>query len=179
MFDDTVPSSHSSPITLVSETPEVSSVPTIPTSKTSTGDDTGTLPNEVLCLQGEMNMTMGQLLMTRASMDACHRKQVLDTKATFCENEAQTTEAIWVVKAWCMATVQEAEATCTATIWEVETACADHAHTLQQAHRDSMEGLEREATEEEERDCQSFLTACGVALQVCHPEAHGVLMYPL
>ena len=44
---------------------------------------------------------------------------------------------------------------------------------------DSMEGLEREAIEEEEIDCQSFLTICRVALQVCPPEAHMVLMCPL
>ena len=42
-----------------------------------------------------------------------------------------------------------------------------------------MEGLEREAIEEEERDCQSFLIASGAALQVCPLEAHGVLVYPL
>ena len=82
-------------------------------------------------------------------MDACCRKRVSDTEATFHKNEAQTTEAIQEVKAWCMATVWEAEATCATTIWEVETPCADHACTLQQAHRDSMEGLEREAIKEE------------------------------
>ena len=39
--------------------------------------------------------------------------------------------------------------------------------------------MEREAIEEEGRNCQSFLTACRVALQVCPPEACGVLMCPL
>ena len=55
----------------------------------------------------------------------------------------------------------------------------EHAHILQQSHSDSMQGLKREATEEEGRDNQSFLTACGVVLQVCPPEVHGVLMLPL
>ena len=105
MLDDTVPSSHSSPTTLVPETPKAASIPTTPVSKTSTGDDIGTLPDEVLHLQGEMNVAMGWLLMSRASMDAHHRKQVLDTEAIFHKSEAQTTEAIWEVKAWCMAMV--------------------------------------------------------------------------
>ena len=42
-----------------------------------------------------------------------------------------------------------------------------------------MQDLECEAIEKEGQDCQSFLEACGVALQACPPEAHGVLMYPL
>ena len=105
MLEDTVPSSHSSPTTLAPETSKVASVPTILASKTSTRDDTGALPDEVLHLQGEMNTAMGQLFMTRASMDACHRKWVSDTEAAFHENKAQTTEAIWEAKAWCMAMV--------------------------------------------------------------------------
>ena len=179
MLDSTVPSSHSSSTALAPETPKAVNVPTILPSKTSTGDDTGALPSKVLHLQGEMNMAIGQLLMTRASMDACHRKQVSDTKASFCKNEAQKTEAIQEAKAQCTTMVQEAEATCATAIQEVETTCADHAHTLQQAHKDSMEGLEREGIKEEKRDCQSFLTACGVALQVFPPRSPWVLMYPL
>ena len=105
MLDDTVPNSHLSRATLALETPEVASVPTVPPSKTSTRDDTGALPDEVLHLQGEMNMAMGWLHTTRASMDAHCRKPVLDTEAAFHENEAQTTEAIWEVKAQCMAMV--------------------------------------------------------------------------
>ena len=105
MLHDTVPSSHSSPATLALETPETTSIPTILASKISTGGDTGALYDEVLCLQGEMNMAMGQLLMTRASMDAHHRKQVSHTEATFCKNIAQTTEAIWEAKAQCTSTV--------------------------------------------------------------------------
>ena len=42
-----------------------------------------------------------------------------------------------------------------------------------------MQCLEREPIEEMGRDCQSFLTTCGVALQACPLEAHGVLMCPL
>ena len=32
---------------------------------------------------------------------------------------------------------------------------------------------------EEGRDCQSFLTACRAALQVCPPETHEVIMCPV
>ena len=97
--DDTMPISQLPSLALASETPEAASIPTILPSKTYTGDNTDVLPNEVLHLQGEMNTAMGWLLTTRASMDICHRKWVSDTKAAFHKNEAQTTEAIWEVKA--------------------------------------------------------------------------------
>ena len=84
------------------------------------------------------------------------------------ENKAQATEAIREVKAHCLETIRE-----------VEAACLDHTQTIQQSHSGSMQCLEREAIEEEGRDHQSFLAACGVDLQACPPEAHGVLMYPL
>ena len=95
------------------------------------------------------------------------------------EAEAVQAVAIREVKACYANIIQDAKATCARTIRKVKTACTEHACTLQQAHRDSMEGLEREAINEEEQDCQSFLTACGVALQICPPGACRVLMYPL
>ena len=55
----------------------------------------------------------------------------------------------------------------------------DHAHSIPQSHADDKQCLEMEAMEEEGRDHLSFVATCGVALQVCPPEAHGVLMYPL
>ena len=42
-----------------------------------------------------------------------------------------------------------------------------------------MQTLEDEAIEEEKCACQSFLQACGAALQACPNEALGVLMYPI
>ena len=105
MLDDTVPSSNLSPTILVPETPEPASIPTAPLSKTANGTDTGALPNEVLHLQGEMNRAIGWLLMTRVSMDAHHRKQVLDTEAAFHQNKAQTTEVIRKAKAHCAAMI--------------------------------------------------------------------------
>ena len=86
--DDTVPISHLSPTTPTPKTPGLASIPASPPSKTPTGDDTGTLPKEVLHLQGEMNRIMGQLLMTRASMDAHQRKEVSDFQMALHQNEA-------------------------------------------------------------------------------------------
>ena len=48
---------------------------------------------------------MGHLLTTKASMDACHRKQVLDFETTFHQNEAETTEAIKEARAHCATAV--------------------------------------------------------------------------
>ena len=130
--DDTVTSGHSSPTTLIAETPEAASIPTAPPSKTPSGADMGVLSDEVLQLQREMNRAMGHLLMTRVSIDTHHRKQVLNFEMA-----------------------------------------------IQQSHSNSMQCLEREAMEEEERGHLSFLATCGVALQACPPEAHGVLLCPL
>ena len=154
LADDTVPISHSSPTTTVPETPRVASIPATPPSKTSTGNDTGTLPKEVLHLQEVMNRVMGWLLMTRVFMDSHQEKEVSDFHMALHQNKAQTTEAIREaevihttvireVKVCCANIIQDAEATCARTIRKVETACTECAHTLQQAHRDSMEGLER------------------------------------
>ena len=112
-------------------------------------------------LQGEMNRIMGQLLMNKASMDAHQRKEVSDFQMALCHNKAQTTKiireaetvhaaAIREVKACCTSLIHNAEATCTSTIRKAETTCMECTCALQQAHRDSIEDLEREIIEEEE-----------------------------
>ena len=110
--DDTVPISHTSPTPPVPETPEVVSIRATPPSRTSTGDSTGTLPKEVLHLQEEMNMIMGQLLTTRAPMDAHQRKEVSDFQTALHQNKAQTTEAIREAEAVHVAAIREAKACC-------------------------------------------------------------------
>ena len=90
--------------------------------------------------------------MTRASLDTHQRKQVLDFEMALHQNKAEATEAI-----------REAKAHCGAAIREVESHCVDHAHTIQQSHSNNMQHLEREAKEEEEKDCQSFLATCRLA----------------
>ena len=159
--DDTVPIGHLSAMTPVPEAPRVASIPVTLPSKKSTGDDIRALPKEVLHLQGEMNRIMGWLLTTRASMDACQRKEVSNFQMALYQNEAQTTEiireaeavhatAVRETKANCVNIIQHAEGKCARTIREVKTVSTEHACTLQQAHRDSMEDLEREAIEEDE-----------------------------
>ena len=87
-----------------------------------------------------------------------------------------------------MAAVKEVEATHAASAREVEvihtTAVrkAEAARTaitskLQQVHQETIQTLEDEAIEEEKHAHQSFLPACGVALQACPNESLGVLMY--
>ena len=161
----------------------------------------GTLPEEVILLQEEINSAMGCLLMTRASIDTHQRKQVSDFKMAICQNKPEATEAIREAKghwgaaireaetqhattireaeAHCTTTITEVEACCAADIREAESLCADHAHTIWQSHSNNMQHLEREAIEEEGKDCQSFLATCRIDLKVCPPEAHGVLMCPL
>ena len=159
--DDTTP---------ISQTPEVARTPTIPPTKIPTEADLGALLHDVILLQGEMNRAMGYLLMT---IDTQLRKQVSDFKTAFCKNEAKTTKTIREAKACCGAVIMEAEACCTTDIREVEACCADHACSIQQLHSDSMQHLEREAMEEEERDHLSFLATCGVALQACPQKPVG------
>ena len=157
----------------IRQAPEVASTPTSPLTKTLSWADMGVIPAKVIHLQKEMNMATGQLLTTRASIDTCHRGQVSDFEMAFCQNEAQATKAIrearptvehplekWEacstaaireVETHCTASIREAETTCATAIREAETLCADHAHTIQQSHSDSMQHLEREAIEEGER----------------------------
>ena len=67
---------------------------------------------------------MGHLLTTRAYMGAHCRKQVLDFKTAFHQNEAQITKAIKEVRAHCATPIQDTEATCAAAIREAESTCA-------------------------------------------------------
>ena len=206
----------------IEQTPKVVCTPTTLPARTPRAD-TGTLPKHVILLQEVINRTMGHLLMTRSSLDACQWKQVSDFEMALCLNEAEATEAIRDAKAHCGTTIRETEACCTthireakahhtthireaendftshirdaeadyasitieaeacstADIRKVESHCAEHACSIQQSHVEGMQHLEMEAMEEEGRDHLSFLAACGMALQACPLEAHGVLMGPL
>ena len=163
----TIPISNSPSLPPVSKTPTVASIPSAPSSEDCPRADPGTLSEEVLQLQREMNAAMGQLLTTRASMDSHQRRLVSNTKSTLHQNEAMTA-----------ATIKEAKAHCTATIREAEATSAGHTHTLQQSLGGSMQDLECEAIEKEEQDCQSFLEACGAALQTCPPKPVGYSCTP-
>ena len=74
---------------------------------------------------------------------------------------------------------REVEAAHATAIREGEADCMAHACTLQQSHGESMWDAERETIEKKGQDFQSFLRACGTALQGCPPEEHRVLVYLL
>ena len=89
-----------------------------------------------------------------------------------------------------VAAIREAEAAHSASAMEVEVIhatavrkaeAASTAQTskLQQAHQVTIQTLEDEAIKEEMHSCQSFLWACGAALQACPNESLGVLMHPI
>ena len=73
----------------------------------------------------------------------------------------------------------EAEAAHATTVRKAEAASVAQAWKLQQTHQETMQNLEDEALEVEKHACQSFLWACGVALQACPNKALGKLMYPI
>ena len=76
----TVPISHSPSPTPASQTLTAASIPSTPWSGTHPRAGPGILSEEVLQLQREMNVGMGQLLTTKASMDSCQRKLLSNTK---------------------------------------------------------------------------------------------------
>ena len=130
-------------------------------------------------MQRDMNVALGLLLTTRATIESHQRRLVSNTKPALHQDEAKTSKAIKKLKACCAAMIRTVEATCTKAIREAEASCADHILTLQLSHEESMPDMECEAIEKEGQDCQSFLESCRAVLQACPPEANGGLMYPL
>ena len=120
-------------------------------------------------------------------------KAIKEAKAlcasTIREAKAHQATLISEAEAWHYTCIREAEANCTSTIAEADNCCsmairkaescgAKQAHSIQLSHAKGMQCLETEAIEEEGKDCLSFLTTCGTALQASPPEACGVLMTP-
>ena len=160
-----------------------------------------TLPDDVLHLQEKMNDAMVHLFTVRASIDTHWWRIMSETEVTHCQNEIKTSEAIREVKASYVATLGDTEATNTTamrktetthststseveaahitTVRKAEAASAVQASKLQQTHQETTQNLEDEALEVEKCACQSFLQACGAALQACPNEALGKLMYPI
>ena len=144
---------------------------------------------------------MVHLLTIRASIDAHQWRIMSETEIAHCQNELKTSEAIREVKTSYMATLGDAKATYVTamrkaetahlsstseveaahatTVRKAEAASAAQASKLQQTHQETMQNLEDEALEVEKCAHQSFLWACGVALQACPNEALGKPMYPI
>ena len=160
-----------------------------------------TLPDNVLHLQEEMNKAMVHLLTIRASVDTHQQRNIDEMEVTHHQNEIKISEAIREVKAYYMATLSDAEsaygtamrkveavhsvstseveAVCTTAVRKAEAASAAHASKLQRVHQETSWSLDDEALEVEKCACQSFLWACGAALQACLNEALGKLVYPI
>ena len=77
------------------------------------------------------------------------------------------------------ASTSEVEAIHATGIRIAEAANVVQASKLQQQHQEAMQNLEEEALEVEKHSHQSFLQACGVALQACPTDTLGKLMYLL
>ena len=99
--------------------------------------------------------------------------------ASIHEAKAPYVVAIREAETNCSTPIMELEGGHTTAIREVEVACMTHAFDLQRAHGETILALESKAIKEDGWAHQSFLWACGVALQACHMEALGVLMYPI
>ena len=74
------------------------------------GQGASILPEDVIQLQEEAGKALGCLLVTRSSLNAHQRKQVLTLKMALHQNESETTEAIKEAKTLCTSTTREAEA---------------------------------------------------------------------
>ena len=77
------------------------------------------------------------------------------------------------------ASTREVEAACTTAVREAEAARVAQTSKLWQAHLEAMQILEDEALEEERCSHQSFLGACGAAVQACPNEALWICIYPI
>ena len=163
-------------------------------------DNSINLSDDVLYLQEEMNDAMVHLLTARALIDTHHWRIISETEVGHCQNEINLAEAIREVKAKYTTMIgdaesayatamRKAEATCSASTSEVEVICTTRgreaevanvvqASKLQWQHQEAIQDLEEEALQVEKHSCQSFLQACGVAIQAFPNEALGKLMFP-
>ena len=74
------------------------------------GLGTGILSRDVIQLQEEVGKALGCLSAARSSLNACHRKQVLDFEMALHQNKSETTKAVKEAKTLCTCTTREAEA---------------------------------------------------------------------
>ena len=75
----------------------------------SPGANPADLYDEVLQLQGEMNMALEWLLMTKATLNSHQRELAQNTNVTMCQNETQAAKAIKEVEVQYVAMIREAE----------------------------------------------------------------------
>ena len=93
--------------------------------------------------------------------------------------EATYGTAIRKVEAIHLASTSKAEVIWATGFRKAKAANAAWASKLQQHHQEAMQNLKEDALEEEIHTQQSFLQACGAALQACPNDTLAKLMYPL
>ena len=76
----------------------------------------------------------------------------------------------------CAHSIKEAEAHCSTAIWEAEAQGASQASSIQQSHAKSIQLLEEEAIEEENKDQLNFLSACQAALEASPLKSGSMLL---
>ena len=117
---------------------------------------------------------------------------------SLCQNNSKTTESIKEAKAicahstqeakiLCSTTIEEAKATCACSIQEAKTLCskairdaeaqgAIQADSLYQTHTKSIQHLEEQPIQEENKSQLDFLFACQAAIKASPVELHGALV---
>ena len=132
--------------TSLEEIPATSS----PTAETP-GPSSGAPPSDTAHLWEEANKALGELLVTKSSIDACWQKLVWQLSIALHQNNFRTVESIKEAKAICAHYTWEAETLYSTTISKAEAQGASQAGSLQQLHGKSIQHLEEQAIEEESK----------------------------
>ena len=143
------------------------------------------------------NKALGELLATKASIDAHRQRAIWELGMELHQNKSQATKSIkeakaicsWVTldtKTACSAAIkeakttqdniiQEADATCSTAIRDVKVWRASQAESLQREHHNIMQDLEMQVIQEEGRSQADFLSARQAALYASPPELKSTL----
>ena len=161
------------------EDPSLEEIPTTssPTTGTS-GSSSNAPPSDTAHLQEEGNNALGDLLVTKSSIDTHWQKLVSNFSMTVWQNESKTLEPIKEAKAHCAHSIKEAEALCSLAIQEAESWGATQACSIQQSPIEDIQHLKEESLEEERRDQLNFISTCQASLKASPPESHGMLIAP-
>ena len=100
-----------------------------PTAKTP-GPSGGAPPTDGGHLWEEANKALGELLVTKSSINACQQKLVWELGIALHQNDSKTVESIKEAKAICAHSTQKAETLCSIAIREVEAWGASQADSL-------------------------------------------------
>ena len=136
-FSAIIQVSHSPSLTTVSKSPGAASTPSDHQPQALARAGPSNIPQEVDWLQKEMNVTLGQVLTTKAALVSHQRELELDLDPAVQECKAQAARAIQEAESLYATTIKEA-AHCVVTIREVEDNCTPQVHVLQQSHGEDI-----------------------------------------